>query len=159
MTAIDPIEFRTAAGQFMTGVTVVTTRDDEGDWHGLTANSFTSVSLDPPMVLVCIGEDTSTVEGFGAGNGFVVHVLAASQRHLAVQFAAKGLDRFEGVEAAPGYNDLPVLSGVLATFECSLAHVYEGGDHVIFVGTVERLTVGDVEAPALGYFRSRYVSS
>ena len=156
---IDPIEFRKAAGQFMTGVTVVTTRDDEGDWHGLTANSFTSVSLDPPMVLVCIGDDTSTVEAFSDGNGFVVHVLTESQRDVSVQFAAKGLDRFEGLEVSLGHNDLPVLSGALATFECSLAQVHEGGDHLIFVGTVERLTVGDTGAPALGYFRGRYISS
>ncbi len=159
MADIDPIEFRNAAGQFLTGVTVVTTRDDAGDWHGLTANSFTSVSLDPPMVLVCIGDDTSTVEAFSDGNGFVVHVLAESQRGISVQFAAKGIDRFEGLDVGAGFNELPVLSGTLATFECSLAHVYEGGDHLIFVGTVERLTTGDTEVPALGYFRGRYVSS
>lgn len=159
MSEIDPIQFRNAAGQFMTGVTVVTTKDADGEWNGLTANSFTSVSLDPPMVLVCIGDDTSTVQAFQDGNGFVVHVLAESQRDVSMQFAAKGIDRFEGLEVSEGHNGLPVVAGALATFECSLAHEYEGGDHLIFVGKVERLSVGDTEQPALGYFRGRYVAS
>ena len=159
MSEIDPIEFRNAAGQFMTGVTVVTTKDAEGEWHGLTANSFTSVSLDPPMVLVCVGDDTSTVQAFQDGVGFVVHVLAESQRDVSMQFAAKGIDRFEGLEVSEGFNGLPVVAGALATFECSLAHEYEGGDHLIFVGQVERLSVGDTDQPALGYFRGRYVTS
>lgn len=159
MPDIDPIKFRNAAGQFMTGVTVVTTKDDDGEWNGLTANSFTSVSLDPPMVLVCIGDDTSTVEAFRAGNGFVVHILAQSQRDVSMQFAAKGIDRFEGLEVSEGYNGLPVVAGALATFECSLAHIYEGGDHLIFVGKVENLGTGDTEQPALGYFRGRYFGS
>ncbi len=143
----------------MTGVTVVTTIGAEGERFGLTANSFTSVSLDPPLVLICIGNDTSTVEAFEAANGFVVHVLAADQRNTSMQFAAKGIDRFEGLEVEAGYNGLPVIAGALATFECSLVNVFEGGDHLIFVGKVERLHVDDTEAPALGYFRGRYVSS
>lgn len=158
MPSIDPIEFRRASGQFMTGVTVVTTTGAEGEPFGLTANSFTSVSLDPPLVLICIGNETSTVEAFEAGNGFVVHVLAADQRNTSIQFAAKGIDRFEGLEIEAGYNGLPVLAGALATFECSLAHTYEGGDHLIFVGEVERLRLGDTQASALGYFRGRYMS-
>jgi flavin reductase (DIM6/NTAB) family NADH-FMN oxidoreductase RutF len=157
--AIDPIKFRNAAGQFMTGVTVVTTIDAAGERAGLTANSFTSVSLDPPMVLVCIGNETSTVEAFKAGKGFVVHVLSDAQKGVSMQFAAKGIDRFEGLDVSDGFNGLPVVAGALATFECSTAHVYEGGDHLIFVGEVQRLSTGDTEAPALGYFRGRYFSS
>ncbi len=159
MSAIDPIEFRNAAGQFMTGVTVVTTLDAEGGRAGLTANSFTSVSLDPPMVLVSIGKDTSTVGAFRARNGFVVHVLAVEQKDVSMQFASKGIDRFEGLDVSEGYNGLPVVAGALATFECSTAHVYEGGDHLIFVGEVQNLTTGDTDAAALGYFRGRYFSS
>ena len=159
MSEIDPIEFRNAAGQFMTGVTVVTTIDAERERAGLTANSFTSVSLDPPMVLVSIGKDTSTVEAFKAGNGFVVHVLADAQKNVSMQFASKGIDRFEGLEVSEGFNGLPVVAGALATFECGTAHVYEGGDHLIFVGEVQNLTTGDTDAPALGYFRGRYFSS
>lgn len=158
MADIDPIKFRNAAGQFMTGVTVVTTLDAEGERAGLTANSFTSVSLDPPMVLVCIGNDTSTVEAFEAGNGFVVHILSEGQRDVSMQFAAKGIDRFEGLDVSEGFNGLPVVAGALATFECSNAHLYEGGDHLIFVGKVEQLSTGDIDEPALGYFRGRYIS-
>lgn len=157
--SIDPIEFRHACGQFMTGVTVVTTLGEDGAPVGLTANSFTSVSLDPPMVLVCIGSDTGSVEAFEAGNGLVIHILAAEQRDLSMQFAAKGIDRFEGVDHSPGLNGIPVIDGVLATMECSLAHTYEGGDHLIFVGQVERLTLGSTQEPALGYFRSRYIEN
>ena len=156
---IDPIVLRTAAGQFMTGVTVVTTVDADGERAGLTANSFTSVSLDPPMVLMCVGSETSTVEAFKAGNGFVVHVLSADQQDVSMQFAAKGVDRFEGLDVSDGWNGLPVVAGALATFECSTAHVYEGGDHLIFVGRVEHLTTGDTDEPALGYFRGRYTTS
>lgn len=159
MPSIDPIEFRRAAGQFMTGVTVVTTIDAEGERFGLTANSFTSVSLDPPLILICIGNDTSTVKAFEAGNGFVVHVLAADQRDASMQFAAKGIDRFEGLDVEAGFNGLPVVAGALATFECSLANIYEGGDHLIFVGKVEGLRLGDNQSSALGYFRGRYTSS
>lgn len=159
MSAIDLIEFRNAAGQFMTGVTVVTTFDADGERTGLTANSFTSVSLDPPMVLVSIGKDTSTVEAFKARNGFVVHVLSDAQEDVSMQFAAKGIDRFEGLDVSEGFNGLPVVAGALATFECSTAHVYEGGDHLIFVGEVQNLTTGDTDAPALGYFRGRYFTS
>ncbi len=159
MPKIDPIEFRKAAGQFMTGVTVVTTIDGAGERFGLTANSFTSVSLDPPLILICIGNDTSTVKAFEAGNGFVVHVLSAEQRNVAMQFASKGIDRFEGLDVEEGFNGLPVVSGVLAAFECSLANIYEGGDHLIFVGKVEALRLSDSDSPALGYFRGRYVSS
>ncbi len=159
MSAIDHIEFRNAAGQFLTGVTVVTTVDADGERAGLTANSFSSVSLDPPMVLVCIGNETSTVEAFKASNGFVVHVLAENQRDVSMQFASKGIDRFEGLDVSEGFNGLPVVAGALATFECSTARVYEGGDHLIFVGEVQNLTTGDTDAPALGYFRGRYVTT
>lgn len=159
MPSIDPREFRRAAGQFMTGVTVVTTIDAAGERFGLTANSFTSVSLDPPLILVCIGNDTSTVKAFEAGNGFVAHVLAADQRDWSMQFAAKGIDRFEGLQVEEGFNGLPVISGALATFECSLANTYDGGDHLIFLGNVEHLRLGDTNSPALGYFRGRYVTS
>lgn len=143
----------------MTGVTVVTTLDAAGDPVGLTANSFTSVSLHPPMVLWCLGKDSTSLEAFEAGNAFAVHVLAADQQPLAQRFATKGIDRFEGVPWEPGHAGVPVLSGCLAVFECSLAHAYDGGDHLIYVGAVERLTGGDEDdRPALGYFRSRYIS-
>ena len=158
----DPIDaraFRDAAGQFATGVTIVTTLDPEGVPVGLTANSFTSVSLDPPMVLFCLGEASDTLSAFDDGPGFVVHVLSAEQRDLSNRFASKGVDRFEGTDWRPGLNGLPVLDGALVTFECQSAHRYDGGDHVIFVGEVKSMSVGDIDAPALGYFRGRYIES
>lgn len=156
---IDPREFRNAAGQFMTGVTIVTTLDADGAPSGLTANSFASVSLDPPLVQFSLGRTSTNLEAFEAGNGFVIHVLGADQQELSMRFAAKGIDRFEGADWQPGHNGLPVLSGSLATFECSPWATYEGGDHLIYIGEVQRLTMGDEGAAALGYFRGRYYTS
>ncbi|GIU91920.1 MAG: nitrilotriacetate monooxygenase [Acidimicrobiia bacterium] len=157
MPPIDPIDFRRAASHFLTGVTVITTLDEAGRPAGLTANSFSTVSLRPPLVLFCLGRESDTFEAFGAGNGYVVHVLGADQQDLAERFAAKGIDRFEGVDWTPGHNGLPVLPGALSRFECDLAHSYEGGDHLILVGEVRHLTYAGLERPALGYFRGGYV--
>jgi flavin reductase (DIM6/NTAB) family NADH-FMN oxidoreductase RutF len=156
---IEPREFRNAAGQFMTGVTIVTTLDADGLPSGLTANSFASVSLDPPLVQFSLGKSSTNLEAFEAGNGYVVHVLSAIQQDLSMRFAAKGIDRFEGSDWQPGHNGIPVLPGSLATFECSPWATYEGGDHLIYIGRVERLTIGDAEEAALGYFRGRYFTS
>jgi flavin reductase (DIM6/NTAB) family NADH-FMN oxidoreductase RutF len=154
----DPRELRDGFGEFMTGVTVVTTRGAAGEPSGLTANSFSSLSLDPPLALFSIGRSSNTFEDFEAGNGFVIHILADDQRDLAARFATKGIDRFEGVDWSPGFDGLPVIAGPLASFECSREHVYEGGDHLILVGRIERFTVGDRTRPALGYFRSTFIS-
>jgi len=154
----DSRELRDAFGEFMTGVTVVTTRGTAGEPSGLTANSFSSLSLDPPLALFSIGRSSNTFEDFEAGNGFVIHILADDQRDLATRFATKGIDRFEGVDWSPGFDGLPVIAGPLASFECSREYVYEGGDHLILVGRIERFTVGDRTRPALGYFRSTFIS-
>lgn len=142
----------------MTGVTVVTTVNADGEPAGFTANSFSSLSLDPPLALFSLGKDSNTFEDFEAGNGFVIHVLGEDQRDLATQFASKGIDRFENIDWAPGFDGLPLIAGTLASFECSREHTYDGGDHLILVGRIERFTVGDRSRPALGYFRSRYIS-
>ncbi len=155
-TEIDPRAFRDAAGQFMTGVTVVTAVDQDGAPIGFTANSFTSVSLDPPMVLFCLGKESDSLPAFGDAGGFAINILSADQQDLSMRFASKGIDRFEGVDWIPGLHHAPVLAGSLAVFECSATHTYDGGDHLIFVGTVERLGAVDHDSPALGYFRGRY---
>jgi flavin reductase (DIM6/NTAB) family NADH-FMN oxidoreductase RutF len=157
--AFDPQDFRVAAGQFMTGVTVVTTLDAEGQPTGLTANSFSSVSLHPPMVLFCLGSDSANLDAFEAGRGFVAHVLAHDQQDISQRFASKGVDRFEGVDWSTGLNGLPVIAGALATFQCELVHAHPGGDHVIYVGEVKRLDTSGLDREALGYFRGRYVAS
>lgn len=153
----DARDFRTAAGQFLTGVTIVTTLDAEGKPCGLTANSFTSVSLHPPLVLWCIGRDSTNLDAFDAGNPWAVHVLGLHQQDLAVRFSTKGIERFDGIDWSPGVDGTPLLPGALAVFECRPSSVYDGGDHLIYLGEVAGLTIGDTDRPALGYFRSRYI--
>ncbi|MEX1004909.1 MAG: flavin reductase family protein [Acidimicrobiia bacterium] len=154
----DPKYLREAFGEFVTGVTVVTTLDRDGEPSGLTVNSFSSLSLDPPLALFSLGRSSNTFEAFEAHNGFVIHVLGADQIDLATQFATREADRFDGVEWTEGIDGLPVIADTLASFECSREHTYEGGDHLILVGRIERLTLGDRTRPALGYFRSLYIS-
>lgn len=156
MTGIDPTTFREAAAQFPTGVTVVTTIDRDGGEVGITVNSFSTVSLDPPLVSFCIGRDSDSFEAFAAGIGFVVHVLGADQRDVSRAFATKGVDKFAGVDWKPGHANLPVIDRALSTFQCSSYAGYDGGDHVIHVGLVERLAPIDTDRPALGYFRHGY---
>lgn len=128
--------FRSALGTFATGVTVVTTRSDGID-VGLTANSFNSVSLDPPMVLWSLSKTSSALPAFMAAPCFAVHVLAHDQDHLSTRFATRGIDRFQGLDVRRGIGDAPLLDGCSARFECRTEFQYEGGDHVIFVGRVE----------------------
>lgn len=156
---IDPLEFRQAAGQFMTGVTVVTTIDNLGRPHGLTVNSFSSLSLDPPLTLFGLGRNSEVMPAFKDRNGYVVHVLAAEQQELGVRFSTKGIDRFDGIEFETGWGGLPVLPGTLANFQCSPEHEYEGGDHLLLIGRVRHLEFDDTDRSALGYFRGRYVTS
>ena len=159
----DPIDsraFRDACGLFPTGVTIVTTVGESGVPVGLTANSFTSVSLDPPMVLFCVGRTSESLSAFVDGGGFAVHLLAAEQQALSNRFASKGVDRFEGVEWRwSEVSGLPVLDGAMAVMECKLAHEHAGGDHVIVVGEVTNLTVSEPDRPALGYFRGSYTTN
>lgn len=156
---MDQMEFRRACGQFLTGVTVVTALDPEWGPVGLTANSFTSVSLDPPLVLVSVAKTAGTHRAFAEGPGFAVHVLPADAQDLARRFATKDIDRFEGVEWEKGTLGVPLLPGMLARFECATEHAYEGGDHTIFVGRVVDMEVAEEDRPALGFFRGRYTST
>lgn len=131
-------EFRDALGMFATGVTIVTARDAQGELIGLTANSFNSVSLDPPLVLWSLARAAASMPAFANGSHYAINVLAADQKALAERFAARGVDRWSGVEHSPGISNAPVLSGCAATFECFNRSRYEEGDHVIFVGEVEQ---------------------
>lgn len=123
---------------FATGVTVVTARSAEGRLVGLTANSFNSVSLDPPLVLWSLALASASLPVFAAGAHYAINVLAADQVALAERFAAQGVDRWAGVVHRPGIGGAPLLAGAAATFECISRSRYEEGDHVIFVGEVER---------------------
>lgn len=123
---------------FATGVTVVTACGADGRLVGLTANSFNSVSMDPPLVLWSLALASASLPVFEKGAHYAINVLAADQMALAEQFAARGVDRWAGVEHQPGISGAPLLAGAAATFECFNRSRYEEGDHVIFVGEVER---------------------
>lgn len=135
---IDSKLFRRALGAFTTGVTVVTTRSADGKDAGLTANSFNSASLTPPMVLWSLDKKSSNLEAFNGSEHFAVHVLSADQEHVSNQFAKSGIDRFANMGIERGISDVPLLTGCSARFECRVAYRYEGGDHIIFVGEVLR---------------------
>jgi flavin reductase (DIM6/NTAB) family NADH-FMN oxidoreductase RutF len=132
--------FRSALGMFATGVTIVTARTADGDLVGLTANSFNSVSLEPPLVLWSLSRSAASMVALSTGSHYAINILAADQKVLAERFASKREDRWEGVEFSDGLCGAPLLSGTIATFECFNRSRYEEGDHVIFVGEVERCT-------------------
>jgi 3-hydroxy-9,10-secoandrosta-1,3,5(10)-triene-9,17-dione monooxygenase reductase component len=130
-------QFRAALGSFATGVTIVTTRNGAGEDIGLTANSFNSVSLDPPMVLWSLARKSLSLPAFLESGYFAVHVLAATQEDLSVTFATRGADKFANMAVTRGAGGIPLLPGCSAVFQCRTAFNYEGGDHVIFVGEVQ----------------------
>ena len=131
-------DFRHALGMFATGVTIVTARDAGGRPVGLTANSFNSVSLAPPLVLWSLSRQASSLAAFSAGSHYAINILAADQRALAERFAGPRADRFEGLPLREGAGGAPVIDGAAAVFECANRSRYEEGDHIIFVGEVER---------------------
>lgn len=127
---------RDAFGSFATGVTIVTTTGPGGVDIGLTANSFSSVSLDPPMVLWSLARTSLNMEAFRNSRHFAVHILSADQEALSGRFASKGIDRFAELTLDRGPDGIPMLQECMARFACKLAYQYEGGDHVIFVGEI-----------------------
>ena len=142
-------EFRAALGMFATGVTIVTARTAEGQLVGLTANSFNSVSLSPPLVLWSLSRAAASMAVFSAGSHYVINVLAVDQKTLAERFASRGADRWSGVGFDEGAGGAPLLHGAAATFECFNRSRYEEGDHVIFVGEVERCSHRTGTSPLL----------
>jgi flavin reductase (DIM6/NTAB) family NADH-FMN oxidoreductase RutF len=142
-------EFRAALGMFATGVTIVTARTAEGLVIGLTANSFNSVSLDPPLVLWSLAQGAASLPVFSAGSHYAINILAKDQKALAERFALRGAERWNGVNFAEGMGGAPLLEGAAATFECFNRSRYEEGDHVIFVGEVERCSWRNGASPLL----------
>lgn len=132
---IEPAAFRKALGSFATGVTIVTTCH-EGEQFGVTANSFSSVSLDPPLILWSLAKSAASLAAFVDANGFAVHILGSDQQDLSNRFATKGIDKFAGIPIEIGEHDVPLLPDCAARFVCRTAYQYEGGDHIIFVGEV-----------------------
>lgn len=135
--ALDPKEFRSALGSFATGVTVITASAPDGSPVGLTANSFNSVSLDPPMVLWSLSKKALSLPVFQQASHWAVHVLAADQEMLSTRFAKAGADKFAGLELESNSAGVPLFKGCAARFSCSNSFQYEGGDHIIFVGEVK----------------------
>ena len=150
----NPAAFRQAMGQFATGVTIVTTMSADQP-VGLTANSFTSVSLDPALVLVCLGKSLGCLQAFSEADHFGVNVLQAAQRETSNRFATKGSDRFTGLDWHLADGTIPLLSNALANLECRKHAELDYGDHVIFIGQVERATYDPSRQPLL-YFGGQY---
>lgn len=134
---------------FATGVTIVTARTPTGELIGLTANSFNSVSLNPPLVLWSLSQRASSMSAFSTGSHYAINILAADQKELAERFASKRPDRWLDVPFTQGECGAPLLTGAAATFECFNRSRYEEGDHVIFVGEVERCSYRAGAAPLL----------
>lgn len=140
-------QLRDALGSFATGVTVITTVTDAGERIGLTANSFTSVSLDPPLVLWSLKKNSANLDVFRRASHFAINVLTNQQKELCFRFASKVEgDRFDGVALDPSRFDLPLLAHSLARFECSKHDEVDAGDHVMFLGRVEDFCKGQGDA-------------
>ena len=156
--ALDPREYRRALGQFPTGVTIVTALGVDGHYIGLTANSFTSVSLEPALVSWSLRRESRLFEPFARTSHFAIHVLAASQAALAARFAARSDDRFAGVDLIEGIEGLPLIEGALARFECANIACHMAGDHGIFIGRVERYTNSQCAELPLVFCRGNYTA-
>ncbi|UEM22765.1 flavin reductase family protein [Skermanella mucosa] len=153
--SFDRRAFRNALGCFATGITVVTTVSDAGETFGLTANSFSSVSLDPPLVLFCLGRSSNALDVFTTSGRFAVNVLSETQRDLSVRFSTAIGDRWDGVEWEAWETGSPILKGCLASLDCTTESVHDGGDHVILVGRVKRLSSLPDGKPLL-YYKGDY---
>ncbi|MFL6672430.1 MAG: flavin reductase family protein [Massilia sp.] len=153
----DSAHFRQALSQFATGVTVITTRLADGSFRGLTASSFNSVSLEPPLVLWSLGSNANCLPVFTGNSHYVINVLSAGQQELAVRFSRRTDDPFGGLEYELSRTGQPILKGVAAWFECHNRSRYPEGDHVIFVGEVEECAVH--QQPALLFHCGQFGST
>lgn len=153
---IDPREFRNTVGCFATGITVITTVDESGGPIGFTANSFTSLSLDPPLVLFCLDRKVTSFGAFSAERPFAVNILSSAQTDVSQRFATTGPEKWEGVEFESWETGSPILPGCLANLDCTIESVHEGGDHVIVIGRVVALKRADAAPGALLYYNGRY---
>lgn len=144
-------------GKFATGVTVITTTDAEGNPQGMTVNAFTSLSLEPPMLLVCLDNNSATLAHILESRKFCVHFLSEQQEEVSRAFARKGgADKFEGVSYSLGETGVPVLEGCLAYIECGLRKAVEGGDHQILLSDGLKLAVPTPEQGPLIFFGGKY---
>lgn len=152
--AITKEEFRAALGRFASGVAVVTTKDDSGKLFGITVSAFCSVSLEPPLILVCIEKRAGSHHAFQESKAFVVNILREDQQSVSNHFASHLEDKFANVEYDTGIEKLPVLRNCLVNLECRLHDSHESGDHTIFIGQIEKATVSE-ENPLI-YWHGKY---
>jgi len=153
---IDQDLFRAVLGRFATGVTVVTTRDADGTPHGMTVSAFSSLSLEPPLVLVCVANSATMAPLMASAEHFAVNVLSSTQEAVSRRFAGDVHDRFAGIGFHEGHNGAPVLDEVLAWLQCRIVARHPAGDHVIIIGEVEHADVGD--GKPLLYYRGGYAT-
>ena len=151
----DPRSFRQALGCFATGITVVTSVGLDGEYLGFTANSFNSVSLDPPLVLFSLDRGAYSLKAFEAAGVFAINILREDQEAVSIAFARALSSKWEGVRTEIWQTGSPILVDALASFDCETTSMHDGGDHVIFVGRVLRLRAG-VDGRPLLYFRGAY---
>ncbi len=147
-------DFRAALSRFPSGITVVTSRAATGDLHGITVSAFCSVSLNPPLILVCIEKTTGSHVSISDTKSFVVNILAAGQDEMSERFSLPMSDKFEGVSYHAGVGGVPILTDALVMLECSVQNMFDGGDHTIFVATVDSVSIKDGEP--LVYFHGMY---
>jgi flavin reductase (DIM6/NTAB) family NADH-FMN oxidoreductase RutF len=152
---VTPAEFRAALSRFPSGITVVTSRGREGTFYGITVSAFCSVSLNPPLVLVCIEKTTVSHMAIESSQSFVVNILAQEDEGLSEHFAIPAPNKFEGLGYRIGLEGVPVLDDALVALECRLRSEFDGGDHTIFVGLVEKVSIKD--GKPLVYFHGNYL--
>ncbi len=147
-------EFRAALGRFASGVTVITTVDAAGHKHGITVSAFCSVSLAPPLILICIDKNTGSHHAFEQNEFFAVNILREDQQNYSDRFASHLDDKFDGIAFTENEHGIPVLKDVLVNLECRRVNAHDNGDHTIYVGEIERSTIGD--GNPLVYFHGSY---
>lgn len=150
---MDATTFRRISSYWATGVAVVTTLDAEGRYYGLTMSGLTSLSLDPPLFLICVDKRSDTLKPIQQSQAFCINILTMAQQELAQRFATKGLQKFSGIPSTPGQTGVPLIEGALASLECRVREEIEGGDHVVFFGELAQARLGN-GAPLLFYHGS-----
>jgi flavin-dependent trigonelline monooxygenase, reductase component len=151
---IEKNELRRAMGHFATGVTVITTRDEEGQPFGLTANAISSLSLVPPLILICVDKSADTYPYFARSKVFAVNILSEDQETISRRFATSGIEKFEGTGYHKNEMGCAILDGVVGHLDCRIVNSFDAGDHTIYVGEVD--AVGLTEVPPLLFFRGGY---
>lgn len=158
--SIDPIEFRNCCGRFATGVTVVTATLADGSPVGVTVNSFSSVSLAPPLVLFCLDNKALSFDAFSLTSHFAFNILSEAQQKVSNNFASQGIDKFEDADYHFNEKNVPILNNCLATIECRMHAVHDGGDHQIIVGQVLSISAPELSSGSDGrpllYFSGGY---